>query len=77
MTNIQTQTSLLVHVGLTLCHFTVKACGLVLHPLKCGCVFLGTLGAVALKKWSWMCTVYKFVQYLIANRRKKTFKDYI
>ena len=37
ITNIQTWISQPDKVQMTLSHFSVKACGLVLHPWKCGC----------------------------------------
>ena len=52
LTNIQTWTSQLVKVGLTVSHISVKACHLDPHPWKCGCAFLGALGVGALLKLS-------------------------
>ena len=44
--------SQLVKVRMTLSHFWVKACSLILHPWKLGCPLLLALGAAALQKWS-------------------------
>ena len=52
MNNIQTRISQPDEVRMTLSYLLVKACGLVIHPYKCGCALLCSLGAVAIGKWS-------------------------